>query len=206
MNWIALAASAENYLLAWHENLALLESACLGEFRAICRVYSIGDVEYEQLKNRNLDFSIKFSGPRTTELVGSKKPNDLELLSEILQVRVNLTSELHQRISHGYKRFATVVPWQQDAYRLKEQQAIAVLDGNTSDIGFVEDYAAEANLDVEVAARMILTKAKNHSDLIRKLERLRIRHQEAIRLASTKTEFAQVKARMDEDAFLSMLM
>lgn len=206
MNWIALAASAENYLLAWHENLALLESACLGEFRAICRVYSISDIEYEQLKNQNLDFSIKFSGPRTTELVGSKKPNDLELLSEILQTRVSLTNELHQRISHGYKRFATVVPWQQDAYRLKEQQAIAVLNGITSDIGFVEDYAAEVNLDIEIAARMILTKAKNHNDLIRKLERLRIRHQEAIRSASTKIEFAQARARMDEDAFLSMLM
>lgn len=206
MNWIALATSAENYLLAWHENLALLESACLGEFRAICRVYNVSDIEHEQLKNRNLDFSIKFSGPRTTELVGSKKPDDLKLLSEILQTRVSLIGELHQRIGHGYKRFTSVVPWQLDAYRLKEEQACAALNGNTSNIGFVEDYAAEANLSIEVAARMILTKSKNHNDLIRKLERLRIRHQEAIRSASTKLEFAQVRACMDEDAFLSMLM
>jgi len=110
MNWIALACSAENYVLAWHANLSLLESACSGDFRAISRVYNVDDVVYDQLQNKNLDFAVKFSGPRTTELVGVKKPEHLDKLSQILQSRVSLMSELHQRLAHGYKRFAEVVP------------------------------------------------------------------------------------------------
>ncbi len=208
MNWIALACSAENYVLAWHESLSLLESACANEFRAICRVYSVDDIEYQQLRNNNLDFRIKFSGHRNTDLVGAKKPADLEELSQLLRARVNLTSELHQRIAHGYKRFADVVPWQQRAYQYKASQAWAVLGGvrDPESIGLVQDYAEETGLDLEVAARMITVKAMNQQDMIRKLERLRIRHQESIRKAANKQEFAQARAAMDEDAFLSMLM
>lgn len=206
MNWIALACSAENHVLAWNESLALLESACASEFRAICRVYGVDDIEYQQLKNGNLDFRVKFSGPRNTELVGSKKTNDLESLSQLLQARVNMLSELHQRLAHGYKRFANVVSWQDTAYLLKKGQAYAVLGGVRNDIGFVEDYAEEAKLDLEVAARMIIVKSTNQEALIRKLERLRIRHQEAIRSASNKLELSKARAAMDEDAFLSMLM
>jgi hypothetical protein len=53
---------------------------------------------------------------------------------------------------------------------------------------------------------MITVKSMNQQDMIRKLEYLRIKHQEAIRCASNKIEFAQARAAMDEDAFLSMLM
>ena len=208
MNWIALACTAEHYVLAWHENLSLLESACGSEFRAICRIYGVDDVEYQQLKNNNLDFRIKFSGPRNTSLIGIKKPADLEELSQILRARVSLVSELHQRIAHGYKRFADVVPWQQQAYYFKTAQAWSVLGGvrDPESIGFVQDYASATGLDLEVAARMITVKALNQQDMIRKLEYLRIKHQEAIRRAASKTEFAQARAAMDEDAFLSMLM
>lgn len=206
MNWIALACSAENHVLAWNESLALLESACASEFRAICRVYSVDDVEYQQLKNGNLDFRVKFSGPRNTELVGAKKTNDLESLSQLLQARVTILTELHQRLAHAYKRFADVVPWQQTAYLLKKGQAWAVLGGVRDNIGLIEDYAEETSLDLETAARMIVVKSTNQEALIRKLERLRIRHQEAIRNASNKVELSQARAAMDEDAFLSMLM
>lgn len=208
MNWIALACTADNYVLAWHESLSLLESACGSEFRAICRIYGVDDVEYQQLKNNNVDFKVKFSGPRNTSLIGAKKPDDVEELSLILRARVSLINELHQRIAHGYKRFADVVPWQQEAYHYKTQQAWSVLGGvrEPESIGFVQDYASATGLDLEVAARMITVKAMNQQDMIRKLEFLRIKHQEAIRRASNKTEFAQARAAMDEDAFLSMLM
>lgn len=206
MNWIALACSAENYVLAWSDSLSILESACASEFRAICRIYGVDDFELQQLKNGNLDFRLKFSGPRTTELVGAKKPDDLHQLSQLLQARVSLMNELQQRLAHGYKRFAEVVPWQDQAYSLKSHQAWAVLGGVRNNIGFVEDYAQEANLDLETAARMIVTKAANQEALVRKLERLRVRHQESIRQTRNKFEIAAARARMDEDAFLSMLM
>lgn len=206
MNWIALACSAENYVLAWSESLSILESACADEFRAISRIYGIDDIELQQLKNGNLDFRLKFSGPRSTELVGAKKPDDLHQLSQLLQARVGLMNELQQRLAHGYKRFAEVVPWQVQAYSLKKHQAWAVLGGARKDIGLVEDYAQETDLDLETAARMIVTKATNQEALIRKLERLRIRHQEFIRQTRNKFEIAAARARMDEDAFLSMLM
>ena len=208
MNWIALACTADNYVLAWHESLSLLESACGSEFRAICRIYGVDEVEYQQLKNNNVDFKIKFSGPRNTSLIGAKKPTEVEELSLILRARVSLVGELHQRIAHGYKRFTDVVPWQQEAYQYKTQQAWSVLGGirDPESIGFIQDYADAAGLDLEVAARMITVKSMNQQDMIRKLEYLRIKHQEAIRCASNKIEFAQARAAMDEDAFLSMLM
>lgn len=73
-------------------------------------------------------------------------------------------------------------------------------------ISLVEDYAEETGLDLLTAASLIANKYQNRVQTIRKLERLRIRFQNMIRTAKNKEEFAVVRARMDEDSFLSMMM
>lgn len=206
MQWIALACTAENDVLAWADNLSILESACEGEFRAICRIYGVEDLHAQQLRQYNLDFKLKFNGPRNTTLVAVRRPIELQALSLSLQSKVGLIAELQQRISHGFKRFSSVVEWQEEAYEEKYRQAMNVLAGVTDDIGMVEDHAEECGLAINVAAGIIINKYQNRKFLIRKLERLRIRHQRAIRAAKNKEDFAKCKAAMEEDSFLSMMM
>ena len=206
MNWLALACTAENEVLAWSTDLSVLESACLGEFQAICRIYGVADLQASQLKQGNMDFKLKFDGPRNTEFLAYRKPMEATILSHQLQARVNLMSELQQRLSHGFKRFEQRFTWQHEAYELKYQQALNVTLGLGGQHGLVEDYAEETNLDLETAAHFIINKYQNRVQTIRKLERLRIRFQNMIRTAKNKEEFALVRARMDEDSFLSMMM
>ena len=206
MHWLALACTAENEVLAWSTDLSVLESACLGEFQAICRIYGVGDLHANQLRQGNMDFKLKFDGPRNTEFLAHRKPMESTILSHQLQARVSLMSELQQRLSHGFKRFEYRYTWQHEAYELKYQQALNVINGTLLDTGLVQDYAEETNLDLATAASLIANKYQNRVQTIRKLERLRIRFQNMIRAANNKEEFAVVRARMDEDSFLSMMM
>lgn len=206
MHWLALACTAENEVLAWSTDLSVLESACLGEFQAICRIYGVADLHANQLKQGNLDFKLKFDGPRNTEFLAHRKPMESTILSHQLQARVNLMSELQQRLGHGFKRFEYRYTWQHEAYELKYQQALKVIAEDLVDIGLVQDYAEETNLNLATAAHFIVNKYQNRVQTIRKLERLRIRFQNMIRAAKNKEEFAVVRAQMDEDSFLSMMM
>lgn len=208
MQWLAVACTAENEVLAWHDSLSVLESACGGEFRAISRVYTVEDHEAAALRSNNLNFQLRSINPRTFKFIEYDRPDDIKLLSLLLQTKVNLTVELHMRIAHGYKRFVNMVPWQQEAYRLKGQQARQVLSGNYSfdEVGMVADYAETMNTDLLTAANIINAKHDNHSYLVRKLEQIRIKHQAAIRSANSKDAIVAIKASMEEDSFFSMLM
>jgi hypothetical protein len=206
MHWLALACTAENEVLAWATDMSVLESACLGEFQAICRIYGVSDLHASQLRQGNLDFKLKFDGPRNTEFLAHRKSMESTILSHQLQARVSLMGELQQRLAHGFKRFEQRFAWQHEAYELKYQQALNVTLGLGGQRGLVEDYAEETNLDLATAATLIVNKYQNRAQTIRKLERLRIRFQNMIRAAKNKEEFAVVRARMDEDSFLSMMM
>lgn len=209
MEWLALACTAEGELLAWNDSLSLLESACGGEFRAICRVYSVDNAVAEDLRKGNLNYVLKFKNARTTEFIAQEREQDIKILSALLQAKVNLTIELDMRIGHGYKRFINMVAWQQEAYRFKAEQAEKVINNTyTSDdeIGLVLDYASIINVDLLTAAKVIQVKNKNQEGLIRKLEFLRIKHQTAIRAAASKDDILEIKSAMEEDSFLSMLM
>jgi hypothetical protein len=207
MHWLALACTAENELLAWSTDLSVLESVCLGEFQAICRIYGVSDLHANQLKQGNLDFKLKFDGPRNTDLIAHRKNMETAILSQQLQARVNLMSELQQRLAHGFKRFEFRYTWQAEAYELKYQHACNVINGTRGvPISMVEDYAEESKLDLLTAATLITNKYQNRVQTIRKLERLRIRFQIMIRNANNKEEFIVVRSRMDEDSFLSMMM
>lgn len=203
---MAIACSAENEILACAESLPLLESACLNDFRAISRIYGLEDYEAQELKNGNLDFRIEFNGPRNTKLVPHTKASEFEVLSKILQSRVRLMHELHQRLAHGFKRFEAVVPWQHESYEEKYHEALAVLHGNGTDVGLIQDYAEESGLTINVAAGLIVNKYQNRKFLIRKLERLRIRHQTAIRNIQSKEDYDRCRSAIEEDSFLSMMM
>ena len=208
MQWLAVACTAENEVLAWNESLSILESACGGEFRAISRVYSVEEREVQALRSNNLNFQLRSVNPRTFNFVEYERPDDIKLLSLLLQTKVNLTVELHMRIAHGYKRFVSMVPWQQEAYRLKGIQAKKVLSGDYSfdEVGMVADYAEIMNTDLLTAANVINAKNDNHSYLVRKLEQIRIKHQSAIRAANSKDAVVAIRASMEEDSFFSMLM
>lgn len=206
MNWLALACTAEGELLAWNESLAVLESACGGEFRAICRVYSVDEKVAEEFKKGNLDYVLRFKNARTTEFVAEERTKDIKILSMQLQAKVNLTIELGMRIAHGYKRFNDMVPWQQEAYKIKAEQANRVISNIDGDIGMVVDYANVIGTDILTAAKVIKVKNDNQEGLIRKLEYIRIKHQDAIRKAIDKEDMTKIRAAMEEDSFLSMLM
>ena len=206
MNWLALACTAEGELLAWHESLAVLESACGGEFRAICRVYSVDEKIAEDLRKGNLNYVLRFKNARTTEFIQEERGAEIKILSMQLQAKVNLTVELGMRINHGYKRFVDMVPWQQEAYKIKAEQADRVINKLGGDIGLVEDYASVIGVDILTAANVIKVKNENQQGLIRKLEYIRLKHQQAIRRAIDKDDMAKIRASMEEDSFLSMLM
>jgi len=206
MHWLALACTAENEVLAWATDLSVLESACLGEFQAICRIYGVSDLHADQLQKNNLDFKLKFDGPRNTDFLAHRKSMEATILSHQLQARVSLMNELQQRLGHGFKRFEYRYTWQHEAYELKYQQALNVTLGLGGQDGLVKDYAEETKLDLLTAANLIVNKYQNRVQTIRKLERLRIRFQNLIRAAKNKEEFAMVRARMEEDSFLSMMM
>jgi hypothetical protein len=206
MNWLALACTAEGELLAWNESLAVLESACGGEFRAICRVYSVDEKVAEEFKKGNLDYVLRFKNARTTEFVAEERTKDIKILSMQLQAKVNLTIELGMRIAHGYKRFNDMVPWQQEAYKIKAEQANRVISNIDGDIGMVVDYANVIQTDILTAAKVIKVKSENQAGLIRKLEYIRLKHQDAIRKAIDKEDMTKIRAAMEEDSFLSMLM
>jgi hypothetical protein len=206
MQWLAVACTAENQVLAWSENLSILESACQNDFRAISRIYGVDDLPAQQLRQFNLDFRIQFDGPRNTKFVPHRKDIELVALSHNLQSKVGLMVELQQRLAHGFKRFEVQYPWQSEAYEEKYKQAMTVIDGGTGETGMVSDYAEESGLTVNVAAGLIVNKYQNRKFLIRKLERLRARHQIAIRNAKTKDDLALCRKAMEEDSFLSMMM
>lgn len=206
MQWLALACTAENEVLAWATELSVLESACLGEFQAICRIYGVQDLYANQLRQHNLDFKLKFDGPRNTEFLPHRKSMETMILSHQLQGRVNLIVELNQRLSHGFKRFNFQYEWQAEVYQTKYMQACNVQNNKESNIELVIDYADEAGLDLKTAAALIINKYENRLVTIRKLERLRIKFQRLIRKAKNKEEFAQIRAQMEEDSFLSMMM
>lgn len=206
-HWVALATTAENSILAWSQELNILEQACSGEFRAICRVYGVTGEELALLRSNKLDYKLQYIDARTTKFIGEEdRDNDTIVLSKKLLARVMLTKELHQRLEHGYKRFQNLVPWQQEAYLIKEEQARRVLKGDTSDIGFIEDEAQFRNLPLDSVAKLIVAKADNLKFQIRKLERIRVKTQMAINAISTKEDVQELRQQLGEETFLSMLM
>jgi hypothetical protein len=209
MQWLALACTAENEVLAWADSLAVLESACALEFRAICRVYGIDEEYANDIKQGKLNYRLEFDGPRNTNCVKCQKDEGTQTLSQILQARVGFMHELYQRLTHGYRRFSPVVEWQLEAYEMKYQAALMWENSDVFhnlDVGTIHDYADETGIDREAAVGIIINKYENRQSLIRKLERLRIRHQTAIRKAKSKEDFVALRSAMDEDSFLSMLM
>jgi hypothetical protein len=117
-----------------------------------------------------------------------------------------LTKELHQRLEHGYKRFQSLVPWQETAYLIKEEQARRVIKGDTSDIGFIQDEAQFRKLPLETIANLVIAKADNLKFQIMKLERIRIKTQMAINTIKTKEDVQDIRATLAEESFVSMLM
>jgi len=206
MQWLAIACTAENEVLAWCENLSVLESACQNDFRAISRIYSVDDLPAQQLRNFNLDFRIQFKGPKVTTFVPHRKDLELMSLSNNLQTKVGLLVELQHRLAHGFKRFEIQNQWQIEAYEEKYRQAMAVVESGVGESNMVSDYAEESGLTINVAAGVIVNKYQNRKFLIRKLERLRARHQIAIRNAKNKDDIAKCKTAMEEDSFLTMMM
>jgi|TARA_R110001592_G_scaffold243952_4_gene505199 hypothetical protein len=206
-HWVALATTAENSILAWCSDLNTLEQACSGEFRAICRVYGVTGEELALLRSNKLNYKLQYIDARTTKFVDEEdRDSDTEILSKKLLARVMLTKELHQRLEHGYKRFQSLVPWQETAYLIKEEQARRVIKGDKSDIGFIQDEAEFRKLPLETIANLVIAKADNLKFQIMKLERIRIKTQMAINTIKTKEDVQDIRATLAEESFVSMLM
>lgn len=206
-HWVALATTAENSILAWCQDLNILEQACAGEFRAICRVYGVTDEELGILHSNNLSYKLTYIDARTTKFVSEDDRDEgVSNLSKLLLARIMLTKELHQRLEHGYKRFQSLVPWQEKAYQIKEEQARRVLAGDTNDIGFIEDEAGFRRLPVETVANLVVAKADNLKFQIRKLERIRIKTQKEIQKVKNKEDVRELRETLSEESFVSMLM
>lgn len=206
-HWVALATTAENSVLAWCQDLNTLEQACSGEFQAICRVYGVSSEELGFLQSKQLSYKLQYIDARTTKFIPEDdRTNDVVNLSRKLNARLMLTKELHQRLEHGYKRFQHLVPWQEKAYQLKEEQARRVLAGDTNDIGFIQDESEFRGLPLESVANLIIAKADNLKFQIRKLERIRVKTQHKINRVNSKEDVQELRGILAEESFLSMLM
>ena len=70
------------------------------------RVYGVTGEELALLRSNKLDYKLQYIDARTTKFIGEEdRDNDTIVLSKKLLARVMLTTELHQRLEHGYKRF-----------------------------------------------------------------------------------------------------
>ena len=99
-----------------------------------------------------------------------------------------------------------LVPWQETAYLIKEEQARRVIKGETSDIGFIQDEAQFRKLPLEAIANLVIAKADNLKFQIMKIERIRIKTQMATNTVKTKEDVQNIRATLAEESFVSMLM
>jgi len=209
MRWIAIAATVDNQVIAAHDDIVILETISDYDFEAIVKVYGLSDDEYNQLKQGNLNFRVRFNNLRSTWLEAYNRDARIVELSVIYSARIKALINLKGRLEHGLNKHRNLLTDQNNVYERKAKEAIQILTNKESPFrtdGFVRDFAEESNIDVDSAAAQILLKHNGWYQHMRKIERLRIRHFTAIKQAKTEQDFQTAAANLDKDLFINMLL
>ena len=110
------------------------------------------------------------------------------------------------RFEHALNKHRSILSHQTEIYQYKYDEAREIAAGNTIADGFVGDYANEIGIDLNAAANLILQKHDDRLQHLRKIERLRIRHFNALKECRTSEDFAKLASELDKDFFVNMLM
>ena len=210
MKWIAIAATVENIIIAAHDDIVLLEMAAENDFDVIVKVYGMSDNEYMSLKNGDRSWRIRFNNLRSTYLESWQQSQREVQLSQIYNRRLHALQSMRGRFEHALNKHRTFLTQQDVIYESKAAEIRDMITNGRSSVyytsGFVVDYALEANLDIETAISLIWVKYTGWKDHLQKIERLRIRHFNAVKMAVTEQEFADAAAALDKDFFINMLL
>ena len=209
MRWIAIAATAENEVIAAYEDIVLLEEVASEDFDVIVKIYGVTDTEIEALRSRNWNWRIRFNNLRSTYLEPCVRSEKAREFSEIYAARIDMMQGLKGRFEHALNKHKSLLSQQHVIYHAKAEEAHHIMSFNESPFrndGYVKDYAEEVGLDIEAAAQLILVKHDGWHQHLRKIERLRIRHFAAIKRARTAEQFKSAAAAIDKDFFINMLL
>lgn len=209
MRWIAIAATAENDVIAAHDDIVMLETVSEYEFDAIVKVYGVSEDEYQNLKQGMYDYRIRFNNLRSTYLEPWTRDQHVQVLSRIYTARINAVNGIKGRLEHALNKHRTMLTHQTNVYEAKAREADHIQKNPDSPYrldGFVSDYAEEKGLDIDTAAAIVSLKYNGWYQHMRKIERLRLRHFNAIKLARTEEDFKSAAAALDKDLFINMLL
>ena len=209
MRWIAIAATAENDVIAAHDDIVMLETVSEYEFDAIVKVYGVSEDEYQNLKQGMYDYRIRFNNLRSTYLEPWTRDQHVQVLSRIYTARINAVNGIKGRLEHALNKHRTMLTHQTNVYEAKAREADHIQKNPDSPYrldGFVSDYAEEKGLDIDTAAAIVSLKYNGWYQHMRKIDRLRLRHFNAIKLARTEEDFKSAAAALDKDLFINMLL
>ena len=209
MRWIAIAATAENDVIAAHDDIVMLETVSEYEFDAIVKLYGVSEDEYQNLKQGMYDYRIRFNNLRSTYLEPWTRDQHVQVLSRIYTARINAVNGIKGRLEHALNKHRTMLTHQTNVYEAKAREADHIQKNPDSPYrldGFVSDYAEEKGLDIDTAAAIVSLKYNGWYQHMRKIERLRLRHFNAIKLARTEEDFKSAAAALDKDLFINMLL
>jgi hypothetical protein len=209
MKWIAIAATVENEVVIAHDDITILEQIAEQDFQIIVKVYGVTDEEYLALKSNRYDYRIKFNNLRSTYLDPISRSETTKRYSLIYNARINQLQAAKGRFEHALNKHRTVLSQQMWVYEAKASEASDILLDPKSPYrkdGFVFDYAQELDIDIDTAATLVQQKYAGWYDYMRKIERLRIRHFNRIKRATTEEDFKNASAALDKDFFINMLL
>jgi transposase-like protein len=209
MRWIAIAATAENDVIAAHDDMVLLETVSEYDFDAIIKVYGVNEQEYQSLKQGSYNYRIRYNNLRSTYLEPWERDARIQRLSAIYTARINAINGIKGRVEHALNKHRTTITHQTNVYEAKAREAEHIRDNSWSPYrqdGFVRDYAEETGIDIDTAAAIVLMKYDGWYQYMRKIERMRLRHFNAVKIACTEDDFKAAAAALDKDLFTNMLL
>ena len=209
MRWIAIGATVENVVIAAHEEITLLETIAEHDFDVIVKIYGLSDGEYNEIKSGNYDYRIRFNNLRSVYLERIGRSEETKQLSRIYTKRIQQMVAMRGRYEHAFNKHRALLSQQYEIYESKAMEAKDIINNPNSAFfldGYVKDYAEESNMDVLAAATLIWAKYTNWHEYLRKIERLRLRHFNALKTAKTDEDFLALAAQVDKDFFINMLM
>jgi hypothetical protein len=209
MKWIGIAATVENEVIIANDDITILEQVAEQDFKIIVKVYGVSDEEYTALKSGRYDYRIRFNNLRSTYLEPYTRSEETRRFSLIYNARINQMQAARGRFEHALNKHRSILSQQMWIYEAKAAEASDILSDPDSPFrkdGFVFDYAQEIDLDIDTAATLVQTKYMGWYDYMRKIERLRIRHFNLIKRATTEEDFKSAAAALDKDFFINMLL
>jgi hypothetical protein len=209
MRWIAIAASVENEVVYAHDDVTVLEHISEYDFEIIVKIYGLTESEYDSLKRGEYSYRIRFNNLRSTYLEPFKRSANVEKQSRIYAARANQLTSAKGRFEHALNKHKSILSQQSWIYECKSNEASDILVDPNSPFrqdGFVFDYANEKNIDIDTAAKLVQTKYTGWYNYMRKIERLRVRHFDLIKRATTEHDFKSASDLLDKDLFINMLL